>query len=118
MNEPNIDHIATFTGKLNRVEKSKVKAALEAGKGLGQILDEIAIWREKVAKEEKIQDDKNAKIKNPCKPNTSIKPKPNPLTAYEKQEQLRKQIREKTNAFINLQNKAYNNKHRCKPITF
>jgi len=110
MDEPNIDHIVSLTGKLNKVEKNKVREALKEDRNIGQILDEIAIHREKMAKEEKIQDEKNAKIKNPCKTNTSLKPVRTPLTTYEKQELLRKQIREKTNQLINLQSNKKKNK--------
>ncbi len=120
MDHPNLATIISFTGKLNRVEKSKVNAALEANKNIGQILDEIALFREKVSLEEKKQDEKNDKVKNVSKSPTEtlekLKPKPSPLTPYEKQEVLRKQIREKTNQYINLQNKHC--KQRCKLSTY
>jgi hypothetical protein len=104
MNEPNIDYIASFTGKLNRVEKIKVRAALTAQKSIGEILDEIAIYRQQVQTEEKIQDKQNSKIKNSCPPNIKINHKlpNNTITPFEQQ---KRNIRAITDDYINLQKK-------------
>jgi len=104
MSEPNLDPIVAFTGKLNRIEKQKTVEALKLGKSIGQILDDIAIHRDKIANEQKVQDRKNEAIKNPIE-KINVKPKRTPLTPWEKEQRLRDQIRKKTDQLINLQNK-------------
>jgi hypothetical protein len=106
-NPVNIDTVITYTGKLNKFEKSKVNAAVQSGKSLGCILDDIAMYRSNVTIGSKIQDELNAKVKNKCSSKVQLDLKkevePPPLDAWEEREKQKQNIRDQTNKFINLQ---------------
>ena len=103
----NLDLIVTYTGKLNKLEKSKANAGLQEGKSLGSILDEIAISRSQNFIGIKLQDQKNSKIKNHCSSKVQLDLKKdsqtNQLNYFEQKELQKEKIRQQTNNFINLQ---------------
>lgn len=104
--KPQLESILTYTGKLNRVEKMKVAAGMEAGKSLGQILDDITLFRDRVRQENLLQDNHNSMVKNPFKAKNKVNinkdSQTNQLNSYEKKENQKNQIRAKTDEFINL----------------
>lgn len=108
MNTPiNLETVITYTGKLNKFEKSNVHAAIQQGKSLGYILDNIAIIRSKGTFENKVQDQLNSKIKNRCSSKVQLDLKKdsqtNQLNPFEQRELQKEKIRQSTNNFINLQ---------------
>ena len=103
----NLDTVMTYTGKLNKFEKSKVNEDLKQGKSLGSILDRVAISRSQGAVENKVQDQLNSKIKNYCSSKVQLDLKKdsqtNQLNRFEQKELQKEKIRQQTNKFINLQ---------------
>lgn len=108
----NIEEITKFTGKLNKQEKTKVNGCIENKVSLGTILNEIALMRDKTIQINKLQDEKNEKIHNYTTTNqqyentntttkkhiyenTNIGP-----MSYEKREMVKKQIRCKTEKYL------------------
>lgn len=103
----NIDTIVNYTGKLNKAEKAIVTNGLTNQHSLGNILNDIALSRSNITILDKMQDQKNAKIKNPCKSkvqlNLKVDSQTNQLNHWEQREQEIEKVRKKTNEFINLQ---------------
>lgn len=108
-NHITLEAIQTWTGKLNKIEKGKVNSSLVVGKSLGQILNEISIHRANFKKEIQAQDVRNSKIKNPCLSsvalNLKVDSQTNELNKWEIKDQKKKEIKQQTDQFINLQNK-------------
>lgn len=114
----NLETVAVYTGKLNRQEKQLINNLLSEGKSLGEVLDEIAIFREGVTLDLTLaQDHKNSNIKNVCfskfpldlKRMSAQKDSLNPAQQLEAK---KKEIRSKTDEFINLQNNKKNKKQK------
>jgi len=102
-----IDTIITYTGKLNTVEKKKVMAGIESGKSLGSILNDITLFRDKIQMDNLLQDNQAGLVKNPVKSKVKLDMKKDsqdnkPLNPWEQKENIKNQVRSKTDDLINL----------------
>lgn len=103
----NIDTVITYTGKLNKTEKAIATNGLTNHNTLGNIINDIALSRSNITILDKMQDQKNSKIKNPCSSKVQLDLKvdsqTNQLNHWEQRQQEIDKVRNKTNEFINLQ---------------
>jgi len=105
----NIEEVTKFAGKLNKQEKAKVNGCIENKVSLGTILNEIALMRDKSTQAIKLQDEKNEKIHNYTNTTTNENTNTTTITkkvqsigpmSYEKREMVKKQIRCKTEKYL------------------